>query len=210
MWTLHSSPDSCERTPLRSEIASIRAPGSRREAREAALKALYEVEIAHTVCSEALANVLADSPLEPESAQFATALLEGVTQNVAHLDSQIESLLAKDWKLGRLATIDKLVLRIAAYELFFLPEMPPKVSISQAVVIAKRYGSAESGKFVNGVLGSMLPRSPKASWNSAPGQEGLSEESEMIDELPAEAILEGSMEHEELRKAGPWTIRSQP
>jgi transcription antitermination protein NusB len=75
-------------------------------------------------------------------------------------------LLAGGWTLSRIAISDLIVLQIAAYELFYIEEMPPKVTISQAVELAKRFGSSESGAFVNGVLGNLLLQSPKADYEA--------------------------------------------
>src|SRR5690349_7281417 len=78
-----------------------------------------------------------------------------------------------DYDFNRIAAIDGNILRIAAYELFFEPGIPPAVTINEAIEIAKKYSTAESGKFVNGILGRLLADSPKANWDpaSAPAEE---------------------------------------
>jgi N utilization substance protein B len=99
---------------------------------------------------------------------------------------------------------------LAAYELLHLPEMPPKVTIDEAVSLAKRFGSADSGKFVNGVLGSLLKATPKQSWQPHAGESVFDEQEEPIEEPEVEVIEEGTPLHDEVVKAGAWTIRARP
>ena len=77
--------------------------------------------------------------------------MRGVTENIKKIDKVITEC-TKNWQLGRMAVIDRNILRFGAYELLFLADVPPKVSINEAIDIAKRYGDKDSGKFVNGIL----------------------------------------------------------
>jgi transcription antitermination protein NusB len=122
--------------------------GSRREARERALGLLYE---AHAK-SLSPADLLAELPVAPDP--FAADLVVGVGAHAARLD-EIISRFSVDWTLDRMPVIDLTLLRIAVYELLERPDVPTGAVISEAVALAKSYSTDESGRFVNGVLGSI-------------------------------------------------------
>ncbi len=82
---------------------------------------------------------------------FADPLIRGVVENVATLDQQIQKF-AKNWELPRIAVVDRNILRLAIYEMLFRDDIPPIVSINEAVDIAKKFSTDDSGKFVNGIL----------------------------------------------------------
>lgn len=130
------SPDTEHTDPL---------PGSRREARERAFHLLYESEMKNEGSSE----VLAALPLEPDT--FAVELVMGVSQEGNVIDSLIIDH-AHNWELDRMPALDRALLRLATYELAFRPDVPTGAVISEAVDLAKRYSTDDSGKFVNGVL----------------------------------------------------------
>ena len=119
--------------------------GSRREARERALSLLYEAEAK----DEAPATLLDELPLEPQP--FVADLVQGVSRHQAPIDELIRRY-AIDWRLDRMAAIDRNVLRLAVYELLQRPDIPVAAVISEAVELPKRYSTDESGRFVNGVL----------------------------------------------------------
>ena len=125
----------------------------RRAAREQALKWLYEVDVGKTRVEEALAQT--ESGLGEEGLAFARELLQGTVANVKEIDAIIARY-AKDWSLDRMPAVDRNLLRLAIFEIMHLPEIPHGVSADEAVELAKRYSTAESSKFVNGVLGSLL------------------------------------------------------
>jgi N utilization substance protein B len=119
--------------------------GGRREARERALQALYQLEIAGDEPDwEALE--------EPDDVvAFARELVAGVRANRERIDALIgES--AEHWRLPRLSRVDLSLLRLATFELLARPDIPPSVTINEAIEIARRYGSEDSAAFVNGVL----------------------------------------------------------
>lgn len=120
-------------------------PGPRRQARERALSLLYEADAK----GASPAAVLADQPLEAEP--FVAELVTGVESRQAELDGLISRHLI-DWPFERLATIDRTVLRLATFELVALPAVPTAVVLDEAVELAKRYSTEDSGRFVNGVL----------------------------------------------------------
>jgi N utilization substance protein B len=130
------SPDTEHTDPL---------PGSRREARERAFHLLYESEMKN----EGSSDVLAALPLEPDT--FAVELVMGVSQEGDVIDSLIIDH-AHNWELDRMPALDRALLRLATYELAFRPDVPTGAVISEAVDLAKRYSTDDSGKFVNGVL----------------------------------------------------------
>ncbi len=190
---------------------------SRRAARQAAFQALYMVQVGHLSPEEAANVVLARHPYAPSAADFIRRLVSGTVAHRADIDALIEPRLAHGWALKRLAVSDLTALRLATFELFHWPGMPPKVSISEAVEIAKAFGGKDSGAFVNGVLGTLLRESPKAHWT--PDMEealDLDEGAELPlepdedDEPDEEVTVEaGTDAHTDLMKAGPWVIRSE-
>jgi N utilization substance protein B len=121
------------------------AAGSRREARERALSLLYEAEAKDLTASQ----LLEDLPLEPDP--FVVDLVAGVAEHVDRIDELIERH-AIDWSLDRMPAVDRNVLRLAVYELLERPDIPTGVAISEAIELAKRYSTDDSGRFVNGVL----------------------------------------------------------
>jgi transcription antitermination protein NusB len=122
--------------------------GSRREARERVLSLLYEAE-AKDLAPSAL---LAELPVPPEP--FVADLVDGVGANAARIDGLVERF-AIGWALDRMPVVDRTVLRIAVYELLERPDVPVGAVIDEAVELAKRYSTDESGRFVNGVLASV-------------------------------------------------------
>jgi len=125
----------------------------RRAAREQALKWLYQIDVGKTRPEDAVAETQVE--LDEESLGFARALVEGAIANVKEIDAAIARY-AKDWRLERMPALDRNILRIAVFEILHLPEVPHSVSVDEAVELAKLYSTAESSKFVNGVLGSLL------------------------------------------------------
>ena len=87
--------------------------------------------------------------------EFVARLVRGTLERVDEIDYRL-SQLATDWSLDRMANVDRNVLRLAAFEMLFLEDVPVNVSINEAVELAKAYGTAESGKFVNGILGNLV------------------------------------------------------
>jgi N utilization substance protein B len=137
---------------------------SRRKAREAALRALYEVELGHSRPEDAAVMAADAMNLSPDLGEYALRLVLGVRRELSRLDAMIGPLL-KDYDASRLAAIDRNLIRLASYELLEEPAVPPAVTINEAVEIAKRYSTAESGRFVNGVLGRLLRDTEKANWD---------------------------------------------
>ena len=119
--------------------------GSRREARETALGILYEADVR----GETIAAVRERQVLDPPP--YAATLLAGLIEHVAEIDDVLRRY-ARDWALERMPVIDRNVLRLGVYELAHRLDVPTGAALSEAVELASRYSTAESGRFVNGVL----------------------------------------------------------
>lgn len=127
----------------------------RRRARELALQVLYQVDLVGTDLERAWQDALEREEPEPAVSEYAQQLVRGVSTHRAELDQEIARR-ARDWALERLAAVDRNVLRIGLYELSYVPEVPASVVANEAVELAKTFSTAESGRFVNGILGSVI------------------------------------------------------
>jgi len=123
----------------------------RSRSRELALMALYQVDITREKTPEVLKDFWENHKADTEVRGFATVLITGTTAHQDRLDKVI-SQYADNWEIRRMATVDRNILRLAVYELLYVEEIPPKVSINEAVDLAKKFGDVESGRFVNGIL----------------------------------------------------------
>jgi len=124
----------------------------RTKAREYALQILYAVDITKDDPKECIGRFWSGNDESSEEVKaFAGEIVLGVYDNIKKIDSLLAKY-ATNWQLDRMAVIDRNVLRLATYELLFMEDIPPKVSINEAIDIAKKFGGADSGKFVNGVL----------------------------------------------------------
>jgi transcription antitermination factor NusB len=126
----------------------------RTRSREFALQILYQMDITRDNYDVSLANFWqahSEQNIEEEMKNFTTELVRGVAQNLSVIDTKI-SQYAANWKLERMAVVDRNVLRMSCFELMFRDDIPAKVSINEAVELAKKYSGAEAGKFVNAIL----------------------------------------------------------
>jgi N utilization substance protein B len=130
-------------------------PAGRRRAREAALQMLYQWEVGRVGADEAAATYWPsqdpDAEVGDELREFANALVKGTIERVTEIDALL-SARAHNWRIERMAAIDRLVLRLAVFELLSAPETPPKVVINEALELARTYSGEEAVAFVNGVL----------------------------------------------------------
>lgn len=125
---------------------------SRRLAREAAFTALFQVDIGKCRVKAALRRSLEDFNFNDEEKQFIEDLVENTVNNLHLVDEIIKKHLIK-WELDRLSAVDRNLLRLALYEILYRPDIPPAVSINEALELAKKYGSSgEAVGFINGVL----------------------------------------------------------
>ncbi|MHB0859367.1 MAG: transcription antitermination factor NusB [Anaerolineae bacterium] len=146
----------------------------RRRARIAALQALFEVDIVHHDPGSSLRERLDESPIPDSGAEFCRALVDGVILHQPELDAVIHRI-APEWPIDQMAPIDRNILRLAAYEIMFDTSAPPKVAINEAVELAKLFGSDSSGRFVNGVLGTLLSQRNELAQSFQQRNEGGSE-----------------------------------
>lgn len=131
-------------------------PAGRRTVREWALRALYQIDLGAKAVDEAVEEVLSVAGLEPADADAVRELVKGTTRTqLTELDPLIQQY-ARGWTIDRMAVIDRNLLRLALYELRYHPEQPYKVVINDAIELAKKYSTAESGRFVNGILGAIV------------------------------------------------------
>jgi N utilization substance protein B len=137
----------------------------RRLAREIALQSLYQMQMNEVTASIAIAMAIHEAENDNESAlelkdekidpKYIEELVVGTEQNKNLIDELLMEYL-KGWQIDRLSKVDKEVLRLAAYEMIFRNDVPPKVVVNEAIELSKHFGTEESGKFVNGVLGKMI------------------------------------------------------
>ena len=122
-------------------------------ARSFALQVLYQMDITGDSYEACFENFWLDAknPVDEEIKKFTVELVKGVTQNMEAIDKKIIEF-ATNWKIKRMSVVDRNVLRLSCYELIFRSDIPPKVSINEAVELAKKFSGPEAGKFVNGIL----------------------------------------------------------
>jgi N utilization substance protein B len=124
----------------------------RTRCREIALQVLYQTEQNTGTPPEEVRQFIARRLRgEGKLVEFATALVEGVQTHQAQIDALISEA-AENWRIDRMAAIDRNILRLGAYEMLFCPDVPTKVAINEALELAKRYSTAQSSRFVNGIL----------------------------------------------------------
>ena len=135
---------------------------SRRRAREAALQMLYQTEVGQLSVSDVTRShgAIGDTDaieLDDDAREYAVTLARGSWQDRALIDDYI-STAARNWRVERMAVIDRLLLRLAVHELLDHPETPPRVVIDEAIELARSYSGEDSAKFVNGVLDGIFKR----------------------------------------------------
>lgn len=125
--------------------------GRRREARELAVQCLYMLELNRAEPAEARALFWENRGVPEPVRRFADDLVDGVRACLEEVDGLIGRL-ASNWDIDRIAAVDRNIMRVAVYEMLYREDIPAVVSINEAVDIAKRFSTAESGAFVNGIL----------------------------------------------------------
>jgi len=136
------------------EDVSIRRKGlmGRRAAREEAVKLLYQLEIQKEDRDKQIEYTLNESMFSERDKEYISDVARGVFENVEYIDGMIEKY-SKGWKLNRISKIDLSILRLSIYEMKFRNDIPYSVSINEAIELAKKYSTEESGAFINGILG---------------------------------------------------------
>ncbi|EAD5751864.1 transcription antitermination factor NusB [Listeria innocua] len=123
----------------------------RREAREKALQALFQIELNEMSLDQAIKNIMED-----EQDDYMEQLVEGVMANKVEIDAIIEPNL-DNWRIDRLNKVDLSLLRLSVYEIKYLDDVPNRVSLNESIEIAKIYSDEKSSKFINGVLANIAP-----------------------------------------------------
>jgi N utilization substance protein B len=138
---------------------------SRRAAREIALNVLYQVDVAKIPPDEALDTALENTGLEEGAAEFAEILVRGTLEHLEPIDERLRGL-SIGWDPQRQPAVDRNILRMAMYEILYLDYIPASVSINEAVELAKKFSTDESGRFINGVLGALVRQNPEEQENT--------------------------------------------
>ena len=128
--------------------------GTRRRARELAMQALFYMDINDNLSDELLERFCRNFSPSPKTMSFLLKLVNGVLETKPEIDALIVRF-SKNWKINRMSYVDRNVMRIAVYELLYCTDIPSKVSINEAVDVGKKYGSEESGAFINGIIDSI-------------------------------------------------------
>lgn len=134
---------------------------NRRQARECALEVLYRLDLVGDESENTIAEILLRKNPSEEAETYLRRLMDAALGNQQEIDAILRKHLTR-WRLERLTVLDRAILRMAATEILYFDDVPPKVSINEAVDIAKKYGDDEAGKFVNGVLDSVFQESDRA------------------------------------------------
>ncbi len=123
----------------------------RRKAREVTLQVLYELDVQGIDVREAIERFWGNFDAPEETRTFSSFLIEGVWNNREQIDKLISGS-SENWTMARMSRVDKSILRMAVYELMFCHDIPPKVTLNEAIDLGKGYGSENSGAFINGIL----------------------------------------------------------
>ena len=134
----------------------------RTRARELVLQVLYQLDLQGDDFVPEMAEFIHEEEADPDTAAFALKIAKGVVVEIETIDKTIREV-AQNWDLERMAVIDRNILRMAAHELMNLDEIPPKVSINEAIELGKRFSTKNSGAFINGILDRIKTRVAEAS-----------------------------------------------
>ena len=141
----------------------------RTQARELALQLLYQLDLRGEEVVNEVGEAIRTAPGDPEVATFARDLVFGWWERRELIDGKIEEV-ARNWQIKRMAAIDRNILRLSTYELLFRDDVPPLVSINEAIELAKKFSTRNSGPFVNGILDNIrLKAAPPSEKNQEPG-----------------------------------------
>jgi N utilization substance protein B len=128
--------------------------GTRRQARELAMQALFSMDMKAEFSDTAMAEYCCCFPPGKRVFPFFNYLVSGVLKHKKHIDSIIERY-SNNWKIKRMACVDRNVLRVAVFELLYCADIPAKVAINEAIDIGKKFGTHETGSFINGIIDSI-------------------------------------------------------
>ncbi|CEH32172.1 hypothetical protein AM501_14085 [Aneurinibacillus migulanus] len=133
---------------------------NRHQSREKAVQVLFSIDMTQAAPEDVLTNLLEEEENEQAESQaqnteFLTELVKGTVMHQADIDRNISKYL-RGWTMGRLANVDRAILRLAGYEMMHRNDIPVKVTLNEAIELAKIYGTDDSPKFINGVLSSLV------------------------------------------------------
>ncbi len=128
--------------------------GNRRKSRELAMQALFYIDMNQNDSNELLERFCVNFNPSKKARPFFLKLVNGVIQAKSEIDSIIENF-SDNWKISRMSCVDRNIIRIALYELLYCQDIPPKVSINEAIDVGKKFGTELSGSFINGILDSI-------------------------------------------------------
>ncbi len=128
--------------------------GNRRRSRELAMQALFQIEMNQDHSREAVELFCKHFGVTRNVRPFFLRLVEGVRKFQHEIDPLVERF-SKNWKISRMSRADRNIMRVAVYELLYCDDIPPKVSINEAIDIGKKFGTEDSGAFINGILDSI-------------------------------------------------------
>ncbi len=133
---------------------------NRRLARELALKILYWYESGNGIINAIIQNILGKKKYKNGVKNFCKDLVLKVLENQAEIDKQISDVL-RNWDYNRISVIDRIILRMGTCEILFFNDIPYQVSINEAIEIGKKYGTEDSGRFINGILDAIRKKEHK-------------------------------------------------
>jgi N utilization substance protein B len=131
--------------------------GARRKARELALQMLYQFDLSGNPPEMIVESFEELQKSKPNTREFATKIFHGTVENVAALDDMIQAQ-AENWRLSRMAVVDRNIMRMSVYEFLHEDDTPNLVIIDEAIEIAKKFGTDKSSQFINGILDGILKR----------------------------------------------------
>jgi len=131
--------------------------GARRKARELALQMLYQYDLSANPPQQIVETFEELQKSKPNTREFATKIFQGTIDNLAKIDEMIAAQ-ADNWRISRMAVVDRNIIRMSIYELLNEPETPKLVIIDEAIEIGKKFGTQKSSQFINGILDGILKR----------------------------------------------------
>jgi N utilization substance protein B len=153
--------ETIDEKPAPAKQGRRKKPNIRRQARTLALQILYETDQTEHPWEDVLDRTIEEENATEHVAAYVRLLIRGIFEHQRSIDREIE-LAAPAFPIGQLSPVDRNTLRIAIYELRYSQDVPVKVAINEAVELAKLFGGESSGRFVNGVLGTVVDRLPNS------------------------------------------------
>jgi transcription antitermination protein NusB len=135
-------------------------PATRRKSRILALQSLYEIDSVGREPDTVIERALKEVEITKENSDFMRELVNGTARNKEKIDEQIKTL-APAWPIDQIAMVDRNILRLAIFEILYDNKVPVKVAVNEAVELAKTFGSENSAKFINGVLGAVISKATR-------------------------------------------------